>query len=78
MLSALLTLFVIGILGFVAVTVILALLGVFFGLAFGAVALLFKALPILLIGWVAVKLIRRGESRYRRQITPADQRWLDS
>ena len=80
MLSALLTLFVVAIVGVVALAVIFALVGVVFGLVFGALALLLMALPVILVGWVVVKLLQRsgrGGGGHRR-LTPADQRWLDS
>ncbi len=76
MFGALLTLFVFGILGLVAVSVVLALVGTVFGLAFGLAGfLLFKVAPVLLAGWVVLKLLNRG--RCRRRISSADQRWLD-
>jgi hypothetical protein len=77
MLGALLTLFVFGIVGLVVISVIMALIGVFFSITFGIVGfLLFKIAPLLLIGWIVLKLVDR--SRGRRRISAADQRWLDS
>lgn len=77
MLSALLTLFVFGIVGIVVISVAMALLGVFFSLAFGlAGLLLFKVAPLLLLGWVVVKAI--DMTRGRKSISKSDQRWLDS
>ncbi|HEX7243193.1 MAG TPA: hypothetical protein VF263_23110 [Longimicrobiaceae bacterium] len=79
MLGALLTLFVIAIVGVVALAVIFALVGAVFGLVFGALALLFKALPVILVGWMVVKLLQRsGRAGGHRRLSPADQRWLDS
>ena len=78
MLGTLLTLFVLGILGIVAVSVVFALLGVAFSLFFGLAGfLLFKVAPVVLIGYVVVKLIGRSR-RHHRRISPADQKWLDS
>jgi hypothetical protein len=77
MLSTLLTLFVLGFVGLLVVGVVLAVIGVVFGLAVGVASfLLFKVAPILLIGWVVLKLVSRA--RGHRQISAADQRWLDS
>lgn len=77
MLGTLITLFVVGILGLVAVSVVLALVGTVFGLAFGLAGfLLFKVAPVLLVGWVILKLVKR--TRGRREISASDQRWLDS
>ena len=76
MLGALLTLLVMGIAGVVAIGVIMALLGMVVSITFGLVGfLLFKVAPLLLLGWVVVKLV--GRSRGRAQISAADQRWLD-
>lgn len=76
MLSTLLTLFVIGILGIVVFSVIMALIGTMFSLAFGLVGfLLFKVAPVLLIGWVVLKLVER--SRRRQSLSTSDQKWLD-
>lgn len=76
MLSALLTLLGIGIVGVIVVIVAMAVIGAIFGLAAGFFGLLFKLLPLLLVGWVVLKLLeRRGKSH--RRISAEDQRWLD-
>ena len=76
MLTALLTLFAIGIVGFVLVAVAMALIGVVFGLAFSAVALALKVLPFVLVGWLVVKLLQKNGDH--RRLPSSDQRWLDS
>ncbi len=77
MLGALLTLFVVGLLGLILFSVVLAVIGVMFSIAFGIVGfLLFKVAPLLLIGWLILKLIERGSSRPR--LSAADRNWLDS
>jgi predicted lipid-binding transport protein (Tim44 family) len=55
----------------------IAILGALFGLVFAALAAFFKVLPLLIIGWVAVKLIRRFEGR-RGTLRGADAAWLDT
>jgi hypothetical protein len=76
MLGSLLTLLVVGILGLIALSVVLAIVGAVLSITFGIVGfLLFKVAPILFVGWVVLKLVDR--SRGRRQISAADQRWLD-
>lgn len=76
MLSALLTLLVMGIAGVVMIGVVFALIGLVLSVAFGVVGfLLFKVVPLLLIGWVVLKLVDRGRGSSR--ISAADQRWLD-
>lgn len=76
MLGALLTLFMLAIAGLVAVTVVLALLGAVVSITVGIVGfLLFKVAPVLLVGWVVLKLVQRSRDRHR--ISTSDQRWLD-
>jgi hypothetical protein len=84
MLRALLSLVVIAVVGFVVLTVVLAILGVIFGLAMGllglAFALAFKILPVVLVGWLVVKLVQRGERPRSAvsRLSAEDRRWLDS
>lgn len=82
MLSALVGLVVAAVVGFVVLTVLLTVLGLIFGLAFGVlglmVALAVKLVPLLLIGWVVVKLVQRSERGSRPRIATSDRRWLDS
>lgn len=76
MMTALLTLLALGIAAMVAFGVIFVLFGVVFSLAFGVVGfLLFKVAPILLVGWIVLKVIER--SRSPAGISAADRRWLD-
>lgn len=57
--------------------VAIAALGMVIGLAVALLALAVKAIPFLLVGWLAVKLVRRVE-RPRRILTSSDRIWLDS
>ena len=67
---------IVGLVGALVVgVVLLALLGVVFGLVVGLLALAVKVLPIVLIGWVVVKLIQRSERN--RALGGSDRRWLD-
>ena len=76
MLSALLTLLVLGIAGIVAIGVVMTLLGVVFSVAIGvAGVLLFKVAPLLLVGWLVLKVIERG--RRPKALSDADRKWLD-
>lgn len=72
MIGALLTLLVLGIAGIVVVSLVFAVLGVVMGVVG---FLLFKVVPVLLVGWVVMKLVQR--SRGRREISAADRKWLD-
>lgn len=86
MLSALVALMVAGIVGIVVLAVVLTLFGVIFGLAFGLLGLVltlaFKVLPIVLVGWLVVKLIQRSERtslpRPGPGLSATDRRWLDT
>lgn len=79
MLTALLTLFVICIVGLVAVSILFALVGAVFGLAFGALGLLFKLAPLLLVGYVVFRLVQKNDGGgSHRRLPSSDQRWLDS
>ena len=73
MLGALLTLLALGIAGIVVVSLVFAVLGMVMGVVG---FLLFKVAPVLLIGWLVLKLVQRSNGR--RQISSADRKWLDS
>jgi hypothetical protein len=76
MFTALLTFFFIGLAALLAVTVVAAMIGLVVSVILGVVGiLLFKVLPLLLIGWVIVKLVQR--SSRRGSLSAADRRWLD-
>ncbi|HET7275256.1 MAG TPA: hypothetical protein VFI91_08730 [Longimicrobiaceae bacterium] len=77
MLGTLLTLFLVGLVGLIAIGAVMAVLGSVLGMAFGLAGfLLFKVAPIVFVGWVVLKVVERV--RNGRQISAADQRWLDS
>jgi hypothetical protein len=77
MIGSLLTLLVAGVVGIFALSIVLAIAGALLSITFGLIGfLLFKVAPVLLVGWVVLKLI--DKSRGRRRISAADQRWLDS
>ena len=76
MIGALLTFFAVGLVTLVVAGVVLSIVGVVFSLTFGlATFLLFKVAPILLVGWIVVKLFER--SRGSGALTEADRRWLE-
>ncbi|MFP4622608.1 MAG: hypothetical protein ACOCVZ_06275 [Gemmatimonadota bacterium] len=75
MLSTLLTLFLVGLVALVGISVALALVGVVFGLALGvAKFLLFTVGPILLVGYVVMRLL----APKNRRLTRGEQEWLES
>lgn len=75
MIGTLLTFFVIGFLTLVVAGIVLWVIGAVFSLTMGLAAfLLFKVAPILLVGWVVLKLLDR---RSRGSLSAADRRWLE-
>lgn len=67
MLSALLTFFIVGIAALVVLSVVGAVLGL-------AVGLLFKLVPILIVGYIVVRLL----APKRRELSAEDKKWLES
>jgi len=73
--GTLLTFFAVGLVTLIVAGVVLAIVGTLFSLTMGlATFLLFKVAPILLIGWVVVKLIERKSGG---SLSAADRRWLE-
>ncbi len=76
MIGSLLTFFAVGLATIVAAGLVLGVVGVVFSLTFGlATFLLFKVAPILLVGWVVVKVFEK--SRGSQSLSDADRRWLE-
>jgi hypothetical protein len=76
MIGALLKLFLVGFLALVALGVVLGVVGMIFGLAIGIVGLVLKLAPILLVGYVVLKLVERSR-RPKGYVGAGDRRWLD-
>jgi hypothetical protein len=76
MIGSLLTFFAVGLATIVVAGLVLGVVGVVFSLTFGlATFLLFKVAPILLVGWVVVKIFEK--SRGSGELSEADRRWLE-
>ena len=60
MLATLIAMFVIGLIALLVIGIVLSLIGVFVGLAF---TLLFKVVPIVLVGYVMLRLLARPKNR---------------
>jgi hypothetical protein len=76
MLGTLLTFFAVALATVVAAWLVLMVVGAVFSLTFGlATFLLFKVGPILLVGWVAIKLFER--IRGKSSLSTADRKWLE-
>lgn len=75
MIGSLLTFFTVGVLTLIAAGIVLAVVGSVIGLV-GSLAtfLLFKVAPIMLVGWVVLKLLDRKD---RKELSAADRRWLE-
>lgn len=77
MIGTLLTLFAVGLVSLVVLGVVLSVVGAVFSIGLSlATFLLFKIAPVLLVGWVVLKLIDRRKSSGSR-LSPADRRWLE-
>lgn len=76
MLGSLLTFFAVAIVTLIVAGIVLTVVGTVFSLTFGLVTfLLFKVAPILLVGWIFVKIlekVRGGDS-----LSAADRKWLE-
>jgi hypothetical protein len=76
MIGTLLTFFAVGLVALVAISIVLAVVGTVFSLAFGVVSfLLFKVAPILLLGWVVLKVLDRGKTP--SELSAGDREWLE-
>lgn len=74
--GSLLTFLVVGLVTLLVAGVVLAVVGTVFSLTMGLAAfLLFKVAPVLLVGWLVVKLIER--KRHGGELSDADRRWLE-
>ena len=76
MLGTLLTFFAVALATVVAAWLVLMVVGAVFSLTIGlATFLLFKVAPILLVGWVAIKIFEK--IRGRGSLSAADRKWLE-
>ena len=75
MIGSLLTFFAVGLVTLVVAGIVLSILGTVLSLGFGLAAfLLFKVAPVLLVGWVVLKMI---DKRRGGRLSSADRRWLE-
>jgi hypothetical protein len=76
MLGTLLTFFAVGLITLIVIGVVLSIVGTVFSLAFGMAGfLLFKVAPILLVGWIVLKILDRRKSA--GTLSAADREWLE-
>ncbi|UCC24328.1 MAG: hypothetical protein JSU98_11395 [Gemmatimonadales bacterium] len=75
MIGSLLTFFAVGLVTIIAAIVVLSVVGSVIGLVGSLTAfLLFKVAPVMLVGWVVLKLLNR---RSGKELSAADRRWLE-
>lgn len=76
MIGSLLTFFAVGLITLVVAGIVLGIVGAVFSLTIGLASfLLFKVAPILLIGWIVVKVFEK--TRGDGSLSDADRRWLE-
>lgn len=77
MIGALLTFFAVGLITLLVAGVVLSVVGAVFSITFGlATFLLFKVAPILLVGWIVVKVIQKAGGNSGK-LSEADRKWLE-
>ncbi len=76
MIGTLLTFLAMAIVSIVVVWIVLSVVGALLGLTLGIAGfLIFKVAPIMLVGWIVLKLLERV--RGREALSPADRKWLE-
>jgi uncharacterized membrane protein YeaQ/YmgE (transglycosylase-associated protein family) len=76
MIGTLLTFFAVGLVTLIVAGIVLSIVGTVFSLTFGLAAfLLFKVAPILLVGWIAVKVFEKMTGR--GSLSTSDRKWLE-
>jgi len=76
MIGTILTFFAVGLVTLIVAGIVLSIIGTVFSLTFGLAAfLLFKVAPVMLVGWIVLKVfqkVRRTDS-----LSEADRKWLE-
>jgi len=76
MIGALLTFFAVGLVTLLVAGIVLSIVGTVFSITIGLASfLLFKIAPILLIGWIVVKVVQRSGGT--GSLSDADRKWLE-
>jgi archaellum biogenesis protein FlaJ (TadC family) len=76
MIGTLLTFFAVALVTIVVAGIVLSVVGFVFSLTIGLVSfLLFKVGPILLVGWIVMKVVQKV--RGKDSLTAADRKWLE-
>ena len=76
MIGTLLTFFAVGLATLIVAGIVLSILGTVLSIGFGlATFLLFKVSPVLLIGWVVLKIVDKRSGG--GSLSASDRRWLE-
>jgi len=76
MIGSLLTFFAAALITLVVAGVVLSVVSIVFSLTFGLVSfLLFKVAPILLVGWIVVKVFQKVSGG--SSLSDSDRKWLE-
>lgn len=76
MIGTLLTFFAVGLVTLIVAGIVLSIVGTVFSLTFGLASfLLFKVAPILLVGWVVMKVVEKA--RGGGSLSSSDRKWLE-
>lgn len=67
---------VLAVLGVLAVCAVFAIFALLLGTLFAIALMALKVLPFVIIGWIALRLLR--DTNPHRKLPAADQMWLDS
>ena len=76
MIATLLTFFAVGLAALIVAGIVLSILSTVLSIGFGLAAfLMFKVAPVLLVGWVVLKVIDRRSGS--GSLSASDRRWLE-
>ncbi len=76
MLGSILTFLAVGLITLIVAGIVLSVVGAVFSLTLGLASfLLFKVAPILLVGWIVVKVIQKSSGA--PALSDADKKWLE-
>ena len=75
MLGALHTFFAVGIVTLIVASLVLWVVGAVFSITVGLIGILLKVAPILLVGWIVVKVIQKAGGG--GTLSDADRKWLE-
>ena len=76
MIGTVLTFLAVGLVTLIVAGIVLSIVGTVFSLTFGLAAfLLFKVAPLVLVGWIVMKVVQKV--RGSDSISEADRKWLE-